>query len=475
MLLLNTIFINILRIFFSISMNNKRPQLIYIRLLRPIIHFLFIVACFYIVFTLRLYTDLIPYIQLNVPYLNLFETMTFAVFVWFTFIFLWFLNSIYELFKPIHWYYKKFLVTWFTCVITVSFIAYFWHWFIFEYWISRFVLIFWSILSLIVLTIFDLIINSINTYFERKNPYKLLFIYSNESFYSKIYSNFKFYKIYDIKSIKLEEANLNLNSLIENNDIIVTLWNIDKAQLQEITDITRIVWMSYYHISSSYFLDDLVYRAERLWPIMAIQFKPSPLDWWYRVFKRIFDIIFSIIFIILFSWLYILVGLYIFIKDGFPIIYTSKRVGRAWVEFEMYKFRTMVKDAEKMKEQLLSQSERKWPLFKLKADPRILSWWKFLRKTSLDELPQMFNILKWDMSLVWPRPHLQDEVLKYKWWQKRLLSIKPWLTWYAQIFWRDRLDFDEEAKLDLYYIQNWSMFLDFYVIITTIKVVLKWK
>ncbi|MEF2174860.1 MAG: sugar transferase, partial [Candidatus Absconditabacteria bacterium] len=424
---------------------------------------------------LRLYTDLIPYIQLNVPYLNLLETMTFAVFVGLAFVFLGFLNSIYELFKPIHGYYRKFLVTWFTCVITVSFIAYFGHGFIFKYGISRFVLIFGLILSLILITLIDLIINSINSYFERKNPYRLLFIYSNESFYSKIYSNFKFYKIYNISSIKLEEVKQDLNNIIENNDIIVTLGNIDKIQLQEITDVTRIIGKDYYHISSSYFLDDLVYRAERLGPIMAIQFKPSPLDGWYRVFKRIFDILFSILFIILFSWVYVLVGLYIYIKDGLPIIYTSKRVGRSGMEFRMYKFRTMVKDAESMKADLIPQSERKGPLFKLKEDPRILSWGKFLRKASLDELPQMFNILKGEMSLVGPRPHLQEEVSKYKGWQKRLLSIKPGLTGYAQVFGRDKLDFDEEAKLDLYYIQNWSIFLDLYVIITTLKVVLKGK
>jgi lipopolysaccharide/colanic/teichoic acid biosynthesis glycosyltransferase len=114
-------------------------------------------------------------------------------------------------------------------------------------------------------------------------------------------------------------------------------------------------------------------------------------------------------------------------------------------------------------------------LFKIANDPRIPLWWKILRKTSIDELPQFFNILFWDMSVVWPRPHLESEVTNYEWWQKRLLSIKPWITWYAQIFWRDKLDFDQEAKLDLYYIQNWSLFLDVYVIVTTINVVFKWK
>jgi lipopolysaccharide/colanic/teichoic acid biosynthesis glycosyltransferase len=100
---------------------------------------------------------------------------------------------------------------------------------------------------------------------------------------------------------------------------------------------------------------------------------------------------------------------------------------------------------------------------------------RFLRKTSLDELPQLFCIFRWTMSLVWPRPHLPNEVKNYESRQKRLLSIKPGITWYAQVFGRDNLDFEEEAKLDLYYIQNWSLFLDAYIVLATFWVVFKGK
>jgi lipopolysaccharide/colanic/teichoic acid biosynthesis glycosyltransferase len=96
-----------------------------------------------------------------------------------------------------------------------------------------------------------------------------------------------------------------------------------------------------------------------------------------------------------------------------------------------------------------------------------------MRKTSLDELPSLVSVLVGTMSLVWPRPHMTHEVEKYDWWHKRLLSIKPGITGYAQLFGRDKLPFDEEAKLDLYYIQHWSMILDWYVLVGTVKVVFR--
>ncbi len=116
---------------------------------------------------------------------------------------------------------------------------------------------------------------------------------------------------------------------------------------------------------------------------------------------------------------------------------------------------------------------RKGILPKIDNDPRVTRVGKFLRKTSLDELPQLFSVWIGTMSLIGPRPHLPKEVEQYQAWQKRLLSIKPGITGYAQVFGRDSLDFTEEAKLDLYYIQNWSLWLDIYVLFTTFGVVFK--
>jgi lipopolysaccharide/colanic/teichoic acid biosynthesis glycosyltransferase len=114
-------------------------------------------------------------------------------------------------------------------------------------------------------------------------------------------------------------------------------------------------------------------------------------------------------------------------------------------------------------------------LTKIKDDPRVTRVGKFLRKTSLDELPSLWSVLIGDMSLVGPRPHLEHEVDQYDSWQERLFSIKPGITGYAQLFGRDNLPFEEEAKLDLYYIQNWSVTMDIYVLVGTIKVIVSGK
>lgn len=131
----------------------------------------------------------------------------------------------------------------------------------------------------------------------------------------------------------------------------------------------------------------------------------------------------------------------------------------------------MVLDADKQKKQL--ESQRKGPLFKMKNDPRITRIGKVLRKTSLDELPQLFSVVKGDMSLVGPRAHLPEEVAQYKKGQKFVLSIKPGITGMAQVSGRSDIEFDEEARLDTLYIEDWSLLLDLVIIFKTIFVVLK--
>jgi lipopolysaccharide/colanic/teichoic acid biosynthesis glycosyltransferase len=156
-----------------------------------------------------------------------------------------------------------------------------------------------------------------------------------------------------------------------------------------------------------------------------------------------------------------------------PVFFIQKRVGYRGQEFWLFKFRSMYKDADKMKQQLLAHSERKGPLFKMKNDPRITRVGKFLRRTSLDELPQLFNVLIGNMSLVGPRPHLPSEVAEYQKHHRLLFTIKPGITGMAQVNGRSGLDFEDEVRFDLSYIQNWSLFLDIYIILKTIVVVLR--
>lgn len=140
--------------------------------------------------------------------------------------------------------------------------------------------------------------------------------------------------------------------------------------------------------------------------------------------------------------------------------------------FNLYKFRTMVKDAEKKLEEIKHLNEVDGPVFKIEKDPRLTPIGGFLRKSSIDELPQLFNVLKGEMSIVGPRPPIPSEVNEYERWQRRRLSMRPGLTCLWQISGRSELDFDTWMRLDLQYIDNWSLTLDLIIILKTIPAVL---
>lgn len=208
-------------------------------------------------------------------------------------------------------------------------------------------------------------------------------------------------------------------------------------------------------------------------PLMTIQ--PTPLDGWGRVAKRLFDIVGSLIALPFILVLYPFIALAIKLSSPGPVIFKQTRVGRAGRTFTSYKFRSMVADAEKRKKQLARQNEASGPIFKMKDDPRVTRVGRFLRRTSLDELPQFFNVLKGDMSLVGPRPPLPAEVKQYTREQRRRLTIKPGITGPWQVSGRSNIGFDEWVRLDVYYIQNWSLLLDLTILLKTVAVVLARK
>lgn len=193
---------------------------------------------------------------------------------------------------------------------------------------------------------------------------------------------------------------------------------------------------------------------------------------WQLLLKRLFDIIFSLIGIIIALPLFTI--LIITIKCFSPghAIFKQVRKGFHGREFVMYKFRTMIDGADDKKDELSSFNEMNGPAFKMRNDPRITKFGRFLRRSSLDELPQLFNVLKGDMSLVGPRPPINSEVKKYKVWYRRRLSMKPGLTCLWQINGRSNVDFEKWLKMDLEYIDNWSIGLDFKILLKTVPVVL---
>ena len=161
--------------------------------------------------------------------------------------------------------------------------------------------------------------------------------------------------------------------------------------------------------------------------------------------------------------------LFIKLESNGPIFFTQVRVGYHGRKFKLYKFRTMVNDAESKLDDLTKMNEQSGPVFKMGNDPRITSVGKWLRKYSIDELPQLYNVIKGDMNLVGPRPPIPSEVKRYKpEWHKRL-NMKPGITGLWQISGRNKIvDFDDWVKLDLKYINEWSIKLDFLIILKTI-------
>ena len=192
----------------------------------------------------------------------------------------------------------------------------------------------------------------------------------------------------------------------------------------------------------------------------------------YEIFKRGIDIIGAGSGLLLLSPVIAIVACAVKFTSKGPIFFSQKRVGKNGQLFDMYKFRSMVVNAEELKEKLAHQNEMSGPMFKMKDDPRVTKVGKFIRKTSLDELPQLWNVLKGDMSLVGPRPSLPKEVAQFEDWMHKRLEVKPGLTCYWQVSGRNNIDFEDWMKLDIKYVEEKSTWVDIKLIFKTVGVLL---
>lgn len=190
----------------------------------------------------------------------------------------------------------------------------------------------------------------------------------------------------------------------------------------------------------------------------------------YLTAKRIFDVVASLAGLIVLSPVLLVVALIIKLDSKGPVLFAQERHGLKGRVFEMYKFRSMVSDAEKKLKELEKMNEISGHMFKIKDDPRITKIGKIIRKTSIDELPQLINVLKGDMSIVGPRPPIVREVVKYDSWHKLRLSVKPGLTGLWQVSGRNALGFEEMVRLDLKYIRERGFWYDIKMILKTIPV-----
>lgn len=206
--------------------------------------------------------------------------------------------------------------------------------------------------------------------------------------------------------------------------------------------------------------------------IPVIGVKEVSIKGWNRALKRVIDVTVSAVALVLLLPLMVLIAIAIKLDSPGPVLFRQTRVGREGKTFTFYKFRSMRPEAEKEQPKLAELNEAAGPFFKIRQDPRCTFLGKFLRRTSLDELPQLYNVLRGEMSLVGPRPPLPSEVEQYKEWHRKRLEISPGVTGLWQVSGRSELTFDEMVMLDIYYQENWSLWLDFKILLKTIPTVI---
>jgi exopolysaccharide biosynthesis polyprenyl glycosylphosphotransferase len=289
------------------------------------------------------------------------------------------------------------------------------------------------------------------------------------------------YKVID----QIDTAHLKVIKIIKEqrgiDEIILCEPSIIDDEQEKLIDYCTIHNVTYKYIPTG--LQTFKFEIGMLNGEPMIEVKNTPLDGWGRIYKRTFDILASLIGIIVTSPIMILTAIAIKIDSKGSIIYKNERIGSDGGKFFVYKFRyfkdkfCISKDNPRLqdaltyeKELIEKQSVRRGPLYKIKSDPRKTRVGNFIERYSIDELPQFFNVLFGSMSLVGPRPHQEREIEKYMEYHRRLLTIKPGVSGMAQISGRSDLDFEDEYKLDLYYIENWSMFLDIIICLKTIGV-----
>ena len=271
------------------------------------------------------------------------------------------------------------------------------------------------------------------------------------------------------------------------NEIIFTNPRADEAEA-----LAAIQFCNQHHVVFKYCADVFAtYSANMSVAALAgvpiVELKRTSLDGWGRVAKRIFDIVVSIFVILFLSPFLLLSSLIILLETGRPIIYKNERVGIRGRKFFTFKFRSMYKKdstgsqfgkdgmraEEKEQELIKKQNARKGPIYKIKDDPRVTRFGRFIRRWSIDELPQFFNVLRGEMSIVGPRPHQPREVDKYEKKYPIVFTLKPGITGLAQISGRSDLSFKEEMKLDILYTERWSLLQDLVIFIKTPFIVFK--
>lgn len=270
------------------------------------------------------------------------------------------------------------------------------------------------------------------------------------------------------------------------DDIIVADQELSRDQIARLIEFSKV-----HHLDFKYAADifDTQVSHIAMRPVAGIplvELRRTPLQGWGRIFKRAIDMVFSSLALVVFSPLMLGTAMAVRLDSPGPIIYKNRRVGEIGREFDTLKFRSMKQEycigeqfgnpaaALALEQTLIAErSIKSGPVYKIKDDPRVTKVGKFIRKLSLDEFPQFWNVLKGEMSLVGPRPHQPREVEQYVDYERAILTMKPGISGLAQISGRSDLEFSEEMRLDTYYMENWSILLDVYILFKTPFTLLK--
>lgn len=390
--------------------------------------------------------------------------------------------------------YSKILVSYLK-VIVFGLSAIFLFMFIFKLQnISRLVIIFFGVINFLSLFSIRISVYRIMKYYRVKgyNSRNVIIVAddASESFLEKILENkewgyilkyiitnsSKLYKKYkDVVSIHPEHVSLrNLIDLDVIDEVIYCKNEINQNRLRSIIHDCEEVGVVFRMQSQLFSMSTTKAHLNHFDETPFLTFDNTPSDHFALRIKNTLSVLAAFFILIIWSPILLLITMLIKFTSKGPIFFKQKRVGLRGRTFFMYKFRTMVVNAEQMQQDLMAANEADGPVFKIKNDPRITTIGKFLRKSGLDELPQFFNVLIGDMSLVGPRPPIPSEVKQYERWHLRRLSMKPGITCTWQIKSnRNNISFDEWMKMDLYYIDNWSNKLDLVLFLKTIKTMLK--
>ena len=262
------------------------------------------------------------------------------------------------------------------------------------------------------------------------------------------------------------------------DEILVAMSDLTGKQLANLNDFSYVNHIVLKYVADIFDFPINNFSINTISGLPIVEIKKTKLDGWGKIYKRIFDIVTSGLLIIILSPIMLAVAIAVKIDSRGTVFFRYQRIGQYGKKFSYFKFRSMIRDAHKYRfdPKFLADHENLrdgTPMMKFKDDPRITKVGKFIRRFSIDELPELFNVFRGKMSLVGPRPHEVEEVAKYQNHHRKILTIKPGVTGMAQVSGRSDLDFDEEVKLDVWYMENWSPKQDLMILFKTPFAVLK--